>query len=558
MSKTLAESDGKIGRDRDVGKFVLVYLSGSRRGQTQEFTVDRVRIGTDPTNDLVFDPLRDSAVSQFHAEITVENCEVVLRHKGSHSSTFVNHQCVTEIILQDNDLLRFGISGPQVRIRIRPEAYANCKPIWDIFCDCRDIASNAQRGWVIGAALFFRHLLSDLVFHATIPVRLLAGALVLLPFALVFGLFSYQYAVQQAAERQIHSLLEQIETSRVSQRELEKRVQEERQRATALLDEHKHQTETLTALMQRKEQEKGTEAEVGALKQRLRAVERDHLAAEQIIRTYGGSVAFIQGRFGFVERASGRPLRYQGVYPNGEPFRDADGYPLFTFGGETPPMTVSFTGTGFLVHTSGVLMTNRHLARPWEIDPGTQQFIGPDLEPRLIGFRAFFPGVPAPFDLTVVSVSGKADVSLLRFDPGGLKIPALRLASHATGVTVGESILVLGYPTGFDALLARADPNVSSDIMQRAGTDADRLAQDLAEHKLIRPLATQGHVGDLLPDRLLYDAQTTQGGSGGPVLNLHGEVIAINSMILRRFGGANIGVPVQFGIELLRERLQSD
>ena len=557
MSKALSESDGKIGRAQDVGTFALVHLSGSRRGLTQEFAVYRLTMGTDPTNDLAFDPLCDAAVSLFHAEITVENCEVVLRHKGNHSSTFVNHQCVTEIILQDNDLLRFGIGGPQVRIRIRPEAYASCKPVWDIVCDCRDIAGAAQRGWVVGAALFFRHLLSDLVFHATVPIRLLAGALVLLPFALVLGLFSYEYATRQADERQIRSLLEQIETSRVSQRELEKRVREERQRATELLDEHKQQADTLTALVRRKEKEMGTEAEVATLKQQLRAVESGHVAAERIIRTYGGSVAFLQGTFGFVEKSSGRPLRFQGVHPTGEPFRDTDGRPLFTFGGETPPATVSFTGTGFLVHARGVLMTNRHLAHPWEMDPATRQLIGPDLEPRLLRFRAFFPGVPAPFDLTVVSVSEQADLALLRFDPGGLKIPALRLASQANGVTVGESILVLGYPTGFDALLARADQQVSSEIMQRAGTDADRLAQDLAEHKLIRPLATQGHVGDRLPDRLLYDAQTTQGGSGGPVFNLQGEVIAVNSMILRRFGGANMGVPVQFGIELLKRTQQS-
>ena len=107
------------------------------------------------------------------------------------------------------------------------------------------------------------------------------------------------------------------------------------------------------------------------------------------------------------------------------------------------------------------------------------------------------------------------------------------------------------------ATCRNADQPVSSDIKQRADTDADRLAQDLAEYKLIRPLATQGHVEDLLPDRLLYDAQPTQGCSGGQVFNLHGEVIAVNSMILRRFGGANIEAPVQFGIDLLRENRQA-
>lgn len=555
MVGELPQIDEIVTNAQERMRFALVHLSGSQRGRTQEFAVNRLTIGTDLANDLTFDPVRDPAVSPAHAEFSVENCELVLRDKESQGGTFVNHQCVAEIILQDNDLLTFGQGGPQIRVRIRPEQYASCKPFRDILCDCRDIAATARRGWVIGAALFFRHLLSDLAFRATMPVRLLAGAIVLAPVALLAGLLYSQYAAQEAYERQVSGLLGQIETGRLSQAVLEKQVEEARQKASEFVEEQKKQAAALAALVQRREQEKGAQAEVAALRQRLRAIEAELVSAERIINAFKGGVAFLQGSYGFAEKGTGRSLRYQGMDANGEPLRDADGHPLFTFSGDSPLVTVNYTGSGFVVDARGFMLTNRHLAHPWEASRAARQLIGPEIEPRLLSFRAFFPGLTAPFDLSMVKVSEKADVALLQFDPHDAKLPVLRLASGPRAVTGGEPILLLGYPTGFDALLARADRETSAEILTRAGEDPGRLARELAERGLIRPLSTQGHVGDVLADEVIYDAQTTFGGSGGPAFNLQGEVIAINSMILKQFGGANFGVPIRFGVELLREQL---
>lgn len=534
-------------------RFALVHLSGSRRGETREFDVERLTIGTDPASGLAFDPARDPTVSPSHAELAVENCELILRDKGSQGGTFVNHQCVAEVILQDNDLITVGQGGPQVRVRIRSEAYAHCKPFRDILCDCRDIVRAEQRGWIVSAALFFRHLLSDLAFHATMPVRVMAAAVVLLPVVLVGGLLYSQYAARSAHERQVSLLLSQIETGRVSQAALEQQVQEARERVTELMHEQRKEADTLAVVLQRKQEERAGEVELAAIKKRLHAIEAERTAAERIIGTFGRGVAFIYGMYGFAEKGTGHLLRYQGIGAGGEPLQDAEGRPLFTFEGNTPFVVSRFTGTGFLVDVRGFLLTNRHIARMWETDQAAREVIATGLEPRLLTFRAFFPGLATPFDLRPIKVSEQADVALLAFVPGAHKLPVLRLAAEATTVTPGEPILLSGYPTGFDALLARADQMTSSEIMQRAGEDADRLAQELADHGLIRPLATQGHIGDVVADRLVYDAQTTFGGSGGPVFNLRGEVIALNSMILRRFGGANFGVPIRFGSELLKE-----
>ncbi len=71
------------------------------------------------------------------------------------------------------------------------------------------------------------------------------------------------------------------------------------------------------------------------------------------------------------------------------------------------------------------------------------------------------------------------------------------------------------------------------------------VSQRLSDSGLIFPLASRGITAQVAPEALVYDAETTVGGSGGPVLNLKGEVIAINAAILPEFGGSNLGVPAE-------------
>src|SRR5208282_5103415 len=65
---------------------------------------------------------------------------------------------------------------------------------------------------------------------------------------------------------------------------------------------------------------------------------------------------------------------------------------------------------------------------------------------------------------------------------------------------------------------------------------------DLAALSRIRPSATFGHIGDVTGDKLIYDAPTARGGSGGPVLNLRGEVVGINSAYIDGFSGGTLGI----------------
>ena len=155
---------------------------------------------------------------------------------------------------------------------------------------------------------------------------------------------------------------------------------------------------------------------------------------------------------------------------------------------------------------------------------------------RLIGY---LPEVKAPFDAELVLASQTADVAVLSCS--GVTEHVSPLPLHDAPAQPGEE--VMGYPTGMRALLARTDEAFVDSLMQREGLDFWTMARHLAEAGHIAPLATRGIVGQVTPARVVYDAETTSGGSGGPVIGLDGSVRAVNAAILVDFGGSNLGVP---------------
>ena len=79
---------------------------------------------------------------------------------------------------------------------------------------------------------------------------------------------------------------------------------------------------------------------------------------------------------------------------------------------------------------------------------------------------------------------------------------------------------MLGYPTGIRALLARTDETFVDSLIRDPRQDFWTMARHLSEAGHIAPLATRGIVGQATLDSVVYDAETTHGGSRGPVLGL--------------------------------------
>lgn len=215
-------------------------------------------------------------------------------------------------------------------------------------------------------------------------------------------------------------------------------------------------------------------------------------------------------------------------------------------------MRVRVSGTGFVVR-DGWVATNRHVAEPWFGDPHAELFRAHGGVFHLQRLLAFFPGRMEPVPLSQVAVSGDADLAIAHLASASdgddsFSPPALALAA-GNAAHAGDAVLVLGYPMGIEGMLAKSPRPVAKRLALEENDYA--AARQLAALALIRPSATQGHIGDVVGDKLLYDAGTAQGASGAPVFNAKGEVIGVNSAYLDGFTGGTLGVSVEKLRELL-------
>lgn len=266
-----------------------------------------------------------------------------------------------------------------------------------------------------------------------------------------------------------------------------------------------------------------------------------------LVSKVANSIALIQGRFVLIDPPTGRPLRLAVV--KGKTQMGSDGEPRLTLAGQGPIYMFRSTGTAFVVDAQGTLITNRHVALPWEQGVALHAMQSFGVRPMVLELRGFLPGTVEPFAVSVAGVSASHDLALLRGGGAALKAEPLPMAK--LGASPGDAVLVLGYPTGLNALLARADRRFVSGLREQADMNDQKAADALAQAGLIQPLVSRGIVAQVSSAAVVHDAQTTFGGSGGPVLNLRGEVLAINRSILAGFGGANMGVPGVVASEML-------
>ena len=281
---------------------------------------------------------------------------------------------------------------------------------------------------------------------------------------------------------------------------------------------------------------------------------------EKTVADMSGGVCLIQGEYTFVDPASGKPLRYEAplssstnesklTYSISE-LHEKGAYPV-SVEGQGDTLAVQYTATGFLIDKRGYLITNKHVTTPWDISPDYKHVLAAGYQPHLKLFRAFFPGQPQPFDLQVARSDPDEDVALLHVDLNGADVPVLPCQSAADTLKVGQTVIVLGYPTGFDVLLARMTTQELDDVVGSDGASFNTIALRMAAQSLIEPVATRGMCGRVSTGKIIYDAQTTIGGSGAPVLAANAKVVAINTALMKGFTGSNFGIPVQRGLDLL-------
>jgi serine protease Do len=210
--------------------------------------------------------------------------------------------------------------------------------------------------------------------------------------------------------------------------------------------------------------------------------------------------------------------------------------------GNSPHQNMRFSGTGFVV-APGLIATNRHVVEPWYEDGDAEELIRAGAQPRLDKILAFFPGHGDGVELSHVAMSSEADVAVAHFNPQRLGGDLRPLPLAQQPGSPGEPVVVVGYPMGLTAMVAKSPRPVYQRLAYRRADIS--VARELAAMSLIRPSATNGHLGDVVGDKLIYDAATAHGGSGGPVFNYQGLVVGMNTAYLDGFSGSTLGISVR-------------
>jgi S1-C subfamily serine protease len=292
-------------------------------------------------------------------------------------------------------------------------------------------------------------------------------------------------------------------------------------------------------------------SQLQATQNRLNRLENEGRIAETIVHTYGPSVCLLHVVVEFREKESGQLIRIS-LDATGKPRVDSKGMVSLEIDGTGPPLQEDFFGTGFLVARDGRLLTNHHVVEPWWGDEELKQLLDRGTIAFAASYTAYFPGASQGIAAKVDRISPQADLATLKLQaPAPPHTSLLVMDDRSEASVSGDPVVLIGYPTGIDGILARAGSDVSRKVAENAH-EVTQIVSQLSAQQMIRPTTTQGHIGDVLKDKIVYDAATTSGGSGGPLFNRDGKVIGVNFAILNDFGGSNLAVPVRYADELVK------
>src|SRR5262249_24243164 len=153
---------------------------------------------------------------------------------------------------------------------------------------------------------------------------------------------------------------------------------------------------------------------------------------------------------------------------NGDPMMDSNGNPLVTTEGNGRPLHLNVFGTGFLADNRGHILTNPHVLEPWWGDPSQLPVPVDVYEPQVTSATAYFRGYDHGFAMHVDQVSeefdlGVASVALPKNAPRPLML------DNGSSASPGMPVVLIGYPTGIESIVARLDDATLKQVAESAG-----------------------------------------------------------------------------------------
>src|SRR3984885_7465842 len=227
-----------------------------------------------------------------------------------------------------------------------------------------------------------------------------------------------------------------------------------------------------------------------------------------LVERYGPAVVNIQ----VVERAQSAPE--PGQQGEEDPFSDffrRFGIPAPQMGPRGNAQPTHGEGSGFIVTPDGYILTNAHVVA--DADTVTV---------RLTDRREF--------TAKVIGMDQRSDVAVIKINPNS-SLPIVRIGNPAS-LKAGEWVLAIGSPFGFEN-------SATAGIVSNIGR------------------SLPGEDGNGYVPFIQTDVPVNPGNSGGPLFNMQGEVVGINSQIFSRTGGymgLSFAIPIDVAMDV-REQL---
>jgi serine protease Do len=177
-------------------------------------------------------------------------------------------------------------------------------------------------------------------------------------------------------------------------------------------------------------------------------------------------------------------------------------------------------GTGFVIRSGGIIVTNQHVIANAE---------------RVVVTLPDGSDLPA----TVVGEDPLTDIAVLRVKRDNLPVVSL---GHSRDLMIGEWVVALGNPYAY--LLGNAEPTVTVGVVSATG----------------RNILPGGDQTGLYLDMIQTDAAINPGNSGGPLTNALGDVVGVNSSIFSNSGGSvglGFAIPIERAVRVADEIIKS-
>jgi S1-C subfamily serine protease len=529
-----------------VANGIVIYVSAGDERRTEFFDAETIKLGTDASCDLRFEP---PAEADFKAarqqrgvwlELRRENGNYRIANFDEKLKFELNNQPLAHFAkLRDGDLikLRNGEIGLQFFNISRQSALTAAAPTGKR--QVRFIEEAALETTVTpekrdDAKVFLREFVRELVREVSWTTKII---ILLIIVAALGGIFYIGTAISN-----------------------------ELRRSREIAEEQQKVIESLKGELAKSNDQISNLGESN--KQLI-----DMVSLAPTLRTnYGGGVCLLVGTYSLVDKTSGKVLRYPdpaAIAPP-ETYEQPQAAPKISESGDQPPIfqrqspfttegsgmpvEFDFVGTGFHVG-KGYILTNRHVVQPWteseQVKMMAQLANG---RARLKKLVVYFPNFPQPFMLRVRETSPTEDLAVAQIDPNQVfpDIPVLPLDNESDAVRVGKTVVTLGYPNGPERILAMVDESEARQIQAKYGQSLQMLVSYLAQHQKINPLMTQGAITDLNARRISHDAKTAEGGSGAPLFGSSGRVIGVNFGVFTENAATNMAVPIRFAVPMLK------